>query len=241
MKSSIVQLPLALALALALSSAAFGAEMESFRFIDRLLSISAPVAPQVFDGAVIFTASARQRRVGVAFAHEGFGSVHWFKLLDSPNAAGSGRGDGVLFLAYEYPPGLRVLEYRLIADGLWTTDPWNPLSRTEGSSGIGYSLVELPPAVEGPTSIDAVSRTVRFRLEAPPGRSVSVAGTFNNWDPFMYELREERRGVYSLTLPLSAGVHRYAFYVDGERTLDPGNPRKVYAKDGKTASEIRVE
>lgn len=230
---------------LAIAASVFCADMESFRFVDRLLSISAPGAPQVFDGAVIFTASARQRRVGVAFAHEGFGAVHWFKLLDSPNAAragqGGARGDGVLFLAYAFPPELRSLEYRLIADGLWTTDPWNPLSRIDGGSGIGYSIVELPPPTEGPTSLDPGSDTVRFRFETTPGRTVALAGTFNNWDPFMYELREERPGRYSLSLPLPSGVHRYAFYVDGERTLDPGNPRKVYGKDGKTASEIRVE
>jgi hypothetical protein len=232
------QLPVWL-FAFALVSRIGALDVESIRFVDRLMAISEPVAPQLFDDAVIFTASARQRRVGVSFAHEGFGKIHWFKKLESPNA--SSKGAGVLFLAYEYPRHLKELEYRLIADGLWTVDPWNLPARMDGSSGIGYSVVALPAAPRTATAIEGADGALRFYFETAAGESVYVAGSFNNWDPFMYELREESPGRYSLVLPLPGGTHRYAFFHRGERVLDPFNPRKVYAKDGKTASEIVVE
>lgn len=228
----------ALLAAAALSAAVGALDIESIRFTDRLLAISAPSAPDVFDGAVIFTASAKQRRVGISFKHEGFGKVHYFKRLDSPRASGS--SGGVLLFVYEYPRDLRELEYRLVVEGLWTADPWNPPARMDGTTGLTYSVVALPPANERPLISDRDQGVARFYFETSPGETVSVAGTFNSWDPFMYEMVEESPGRYSLSLPLPAGVHRYAFFNRGERLLDPRNPRKVYAADGKTASEVVV-
>lgn len=213
-------------------------DVESIRFTDRLLAISAPSAPDVFDGAVIFTTSAKQRRVGIAFAHEGFGKVHWFKKLNSPNAAS--RNDGIMLYVYEYPGNLRELEYRLIVDGLWTPDPWNPPARMDGRTGLSYSVVSLPSSPERSLMAESDEGTVHFYYETAPGESVAVAGTFNSWDPFMYELREEAPGKYSINLPLPPGTHRYAFFHRGERVLDPRNPKKVYTRDGKTASEVTV-
>jgi len=230
---------LALFLASALLAAEAGAlDIESIRFTDRLLAISAPAAPDVFDGAVIFTASARQRRVGIAFSHEGFGKVHWFKKLDSPKA--SAGGQGVLIYVYEYPHDLRELEYRLVVDGLWTPDPWNPPARMDGATGLSYSVVTLPQSRERPLQSLSGDGTVHFYYESAPGESVTVAGSFNSWDPFMYELREESPGRYALSMQLPPGTYRYAFFHRGERVLDERNPRKVYAKDGNTASEISV-
>ena len=230
---------LTLLLAAALFVCPAGAlDVESIRFTDRLLAISEPSAPDVFDGAVIFTASAKQRRVGIAFAHEGFGKVHWFKKLASPNALA--RQDGILLYVYEFPGNLKELEYRLVVDGLWTPDPWNPPARMDGRTGLSYSVVSLPPSPVHPLIAEIDEGSVHFYYETDPGESVTVAGTFNSWDPFMYELREEVPGKYAIDLPLPAGTHRYAFFHRGERVLDPRNSRKVYTKDGKTASEVIV-
>jgi hypothetical protein len=61
-------------------------DTESYQFIDHLLRLSGPVGPELFDDGVIFTISSGYRRVGVAFAHEGFSGIHWFrKLLSNRN------------------------------------------------------------------------------------------------------------------------------------------------------------
>ncbi len=226
-------------LAGALAAAAVGAlDMESIRFTDRLSSIAVAGAPDVFDGAVIFTASAANRRVGVSFAHEGFGRVHWFKKLDSPRAM---NGAGVLLFVYEYPREMREIEYRLVVDGLWTPDPWNPPARMDGATGLAYSVVALPPSTDRSPVGASSAGVVDFRFEGASGQNVTVAGTFNSWDPFMYELTEDSPGRYSLSLPLPPGTYLYAFFARGERLLDPRNPRKAYSKEGKTASEIIVK
>jgi hypothetical protein len=67
--------------------------------------------------------------------------------------------------------------------------------------------------------------TVRFVLAAPDARQVSVAGTFNQWDPRATPLVRTGSGVWTATLRLPAGQHQYAFVVDGERWVpDPAAP-----------------
>lgn len=227
---------------------AWGVDFESYRFIDHLLAMTRPTAPHIFEDAVIFTAPSDARRVGISFAHEGFSKVYYFrKLLKSGEAAEGSRAKGpvyldtgILFHVQEFPRTLRELEYRLVVDGLWTSDPRNPLKRVDPASGIVRSVVSLPePKADDPVHPPPPG-SARFRFRAVPGETITVAGSFNNWDPFMYELNEESPGNYLLTLPLPAGIHRYVFIHNGNRILDPDNPRKVYAEGGKTASELMI-
>ena len=54
---------------------------------------------------------------------------------------------------------------------------------------------------------------------------VFVAGDFNGWDTTKTPLvRTSSPGVWSVTLPLSAGRHIYAFVVDGSWSADPHAP-----------------
>jgi len=68
--------------------------------------------------------------------------------------------------------------------------------------------------------------TVRFVLVAPEAKQVSLAGTFNQWDPQATPLvRAGATGVWTATVTLPAGQHQYVFVVDGARWVpDPGAP-----------------
>jgi len=76
------------------------------------------------------------------------------------------------------------------------------------------------------TPVPASLVTVRFVLVAPDAKQVSLAGTFNQWDPQATPLvRAGATGVWTATLTLPAGQHQYAFVVDGVRWVpDPGAP-----------------
>jgi hypothetical protein len=67
---------------------------------------------------------------------------------------------------------------------------------------------------------------VRFMLHAPGAKSVSVAGTFNQWDQNASPLIPAGTdGVWTTTLALPVGQHQYAFVVDGRRWVaDPAAP-----------------
>jgi hypothetical protein len=227
-------------------------DTESYQFINHLLTLPGPRAPEIFDDGVIFTAPSIHRRVGISFAHEGFARVHWFQKLlkakdeltpkeeKSKNIVDQYRDSGILFHVYTVPEEIREVEYRLVIDGLWTTDPLNPLYRIDQKSGIVRSLIEMPIIKKIPTAFDGPPGTLTFNYQAPTGETVTVAGSFNGWDPFMYELRETSPGTYSLTLPLPPGTYHYVFFHRGQRILDPYNHSRVYTKEGMAATEAVV-
>jgi hypothetical protein len=222
----------------------------SYRLIDRLLSLSGPGAPEILDDMVIFTASSSHRRVGVAFADEGFSKVHWFRQLlirrdiqetpaneKKPNPH---KDSGIIFYIHEIPEGAARIDYRLVIDGLWTTDPANPNSRWDSAAGLLYSTLYIPKIRETPGPLNGPPGSLSFVFKGPPGETVSVAGNFNGWDPFMYELKEGPAGTYSINIPLPPGKYQYVFFHRGERWLDPYNASRIYTRDGKAASEIEI-
>ena len=224
--------------------------VESHELVDRLLSLSGPGAPEIFEDMVIFTASSSFRRVGVAFASEGFSQVHWLRPLwvrkditvDSTTDLNPElHGDsGILFYVHQIPEGATSVEYRLVVNGLWATDPANPVTRWDRASGLSLSVLAVPPRNVPPNPLVGPPGGLSFSFQGPPGETVTVGGSFNGWDPFMYELREGPAGTYSLHLPLPPGRYQYVFFHRGERFADPYNPNRVYSREGNVASEIVI-
>ncbi len=69
---------------------------------------------------------------------------------------------------------------------------------------------------------------VNFSISAAPGSLVSVAGTFNNWDPAANPMRDlAGKGSYKTDVLLSQGKHEYKFVVNGIWTADPSCQRRV--------------
>ena len=229
------------------------ADTDSFLYIDFLLQMRGPEKPHIVDDSVIFTASSSYRRVGIAFAHEGFGKIYWFRRLMAANdnagawvknrpPADLYRDSGLLFYVYTIPDTLRGnLEYRLVIDGLWVKDPVNPDSRVDPASGITRSVVFISGVKRSDSPNRGPEGTLTFTYYAPPGETVTVAGSFNRWDPYMYELKETSPGKYTLSLPLPPGTYQYVFFHRGERRLDPNNPARVYTREGKAANEAAVK
>jgi len=225
-------------------------DIGSYRFIEHLRGITAPREPHLYEGGVVFTAPSSYRRVGISFAHENYARVHWFQRLLLPRDAAefTRRGriqknveqtldSGIMFHVQPIPGNLKNLDYRMVIDGLWTADPMNPLT-VSGPSGIVESRILLP---ERPITEQAPAPgTFRFFYRAPPGEIINVGGSFNNWDPFMHQLRETSPGLYTLTLHLPPGTFQYVFFRRGEMIPDPENHRRLYSRDGRSVSEAVV-
>ena len=82
---------------------------------------------------------------------------------------------------------------------------------------------EAPIAVAAPGTAATASPEiyVHFRLDAPQASSVHLAGDFTDREP-SYELHQTQPGVWTVVVPLQAGVHDYQFVIDGETwTPDP--------------------
>jgi hypothetical protein len=224
--------------------------VNSYQIHDRLLGFSGPGAPEILDNMIIFTASSSLRRVGIAFADEGFGKVHWFRQLIVPRDPldisekekhpNLYKDSGIVFYVHQIPEGVSEIEYRLIVNGLWTSDPSNPNSRRD-NSGLFRSVISLPHKETNLYPLNGPPGSLNFSFKGPPGETVTVAGSFNGWDPFMYELAEGPAGSYTINIPLPPGKYQYVFFHRGQRCLDPYNTNRIYAKDGKAASEIVIQ
>jgi hypothetical protein len=98
------------------------------------------------------------------------------------------------------------------------------------AAAIAFLALAVPyagnPAAENPTVAGGADPQVfvQFRLETAASR-VQLAGTFTEWQP-RYELRQSAPGVWTITVPLTQGVHDYAFVVDGRQWVpDPHAPQ----------------
>ena len=96
---------------------------------------------------------------------------------------------------------------------------------------IGGTAPVSPAAAGEPAPV-----FVQFRLEADAAR-VQLAGSFTSWEG-RYELRQSQPGVWTLTVPLTEGVHDYAFLIDGERWV--ADPYAARVSDGFGGANSRL-
>jgi len=125
---------------------------------------------------------------------------------------------------------------------------WRPAYAIAAAAAVILFLIVLPygwrtPAA-APRSPAATGDTdprlfVQFRLDAPDAMDVRLAGSFTNWQP-RYELHQASPGVWTITLPLSAGVHDYVFVVDGQRWVADPYAQKVDDGFGGVNSRIAL-
>lgn len=92
------------------------------------------------------------------------------------------------------------------------------------------------------TSAAAEAQWVRFVFTAPEAAQVSLVGDFNNWDPAATPLHAtSAEGVWSVSVPLPAGRHDYAFVVNGQDWKpDPAAPPAARSDFGTPNSVVTV-
>ena len=106
-----------------------------------------------------------------------------------------------------------------------------------GSSSSG-PMISTPVSWVARTSRAAL---VRFGIDAPHARSVSVVGDFNGWRSAASPLHRSRSGErWEVEMPVGPGRHLYAFLVDGALTIDPAAPRSVDHDFGVPSSVLLV-
>lgn len=81
---------------------------------------------------------------------------------------------------------------------------------------------------------------VEFRRKNfPQAKLVTIAGSFNDWQPF-YTLMYPENGEWVVKLNLAPGKYTYKLVVDGNWTLDPENTEKEDDGNGNTNSVLIV-
>jgi chromosome partitioning protein len=106
---------------------------------------------------------------------------------------------------------------------------------------------ELAPPAEPPIPptdaeiSNAGAKGVVFTFKDPRVRDVQLAGDFNNWIPDQgVETRHGPGGTWEKVVRLGPGVYQYRYFVDGEWTPDPSNPRRVEGPAGGVNSVLII-
>jgi hypothetical protein len=99
------------------------------------------------------------------------------------------------------------------------------------------AVVETAPMARA--AAEAPPVYVQFRLEAAGASQVALAGTFTGWQPDVH-LRQTRPGEWSVMLPLTPGVHDYAFVVDGRRWVADPHAAQIDDSFGGVNSRISL-
>lgn len=208
--------------------------------LDKLIhEIEKPTAPVITEDYIIFTADTNHRSVGIAFDFENYQTVHPFKVLTQTDDDGK-KTPVHMFYCYERTHKISTIKYRLIMDGLWTTDPLNPNKIYDENVNLYFSKVEDPGSIYRYTETTD-NNFVHFIYQGESGLDLKLAGTFTNWDPWIYSLTETGPGFYELSLPLPNGTYYYNYYIGLTPILDNTNPNKTYTTDGRSASVIYVK
>jgi hypothetical protein len=207
--------------------------------LDKLIhDVEKPCAPVVTEDYILFTADAKYRSVGIAFDFENYKIVHPFQILTTTDADRIKTKKHMIF-CYKRTHELDSIKYRLIIDGLWTTDPLNPLKEYDNDVNLYFSKVNVPHGIKICTAQTDDNYT-NFIYKGESGLHVNLAGNFTNWDPWIYELKETEPGLYKLELPLPKGKYIYSYYIGLTPVLDNSNPNKVFTDDGRTANVLYV-
>ena len=87
-----------------------------------------------------------------------------------------------------------------------------------------------------------VSSGIRFRLFYPEAETISIAGSFNNWNPAVHFLSENPSDYWTILLSLPKGRYQYMFVIDQQIWIhDPGAEMIINDGFGQKNSLLVVE
>ncbi len=213
-------------------------ENNSYDYSNVVYNISQIKSPYIQDGFLVFTEKKEAHSIGIVFSFENYKIVHQFKIHETHDV-----DNKVLFSCFYYllaiPKNINTVNYRIIIDGLWTTDPNNKNIFYDSTNGISLSQINIPQIHTLETD-QQKNGIVHFIYKGKSGKKITIGGTFTNWDPSIYQLNEIKPGIYELDLALSPGTYYYNYYMGITPLLDNTNRHHAYRKDGRPISVIKV-
>ena len=92
------------------------------------------------------------------------------------------------------------------------------------------------------TAKKPAANAVVFTVHAEKGKTVCLAGDFNDWNPTAKKMAfKARAGVYTASVRLAPGTYQYKFVIDGAWCADPENVNAVPNDQGTFNSLITVK
>ena len=212
--------------------------LDDLVYADLVSSINHVSEPYLNGDYIIFTQEYTSRYVGIAFDFEKYRTIHQFQIKKIRDESLEVK-DSLYFYILKLPKTVQELNYRIVVDGLWTTDPMNSSRVYNQEAGLLLSHFDATRSIPDVTELKE-NGMVRFVYVGKSGQRVRLGGSFTNWDSWIYEFKEVKPGVYQCDLPLPPGQYEYAYYTGVNSFPDRTNPERCYSPDGKEASLLVV-
>ncbi len=207
-------------------------ELEGYNINKKLINLDKSGPPDLVDNYIIFSLESNDKPafVGAAFDFENYTKIHQYKRTH----------EGIYYLVIN-KPDVSEIKYRVIVDGIWQADP-HSVHILKKPNGVEISLYKLPEIPDNEAVYPYTEdHYTYFYHRGNPGSSVYLSGSFNNWDPFMYYMKEKKPGEYYIRLRLNPGQHHYYFIENGVKISDRRNPELVWDADFDEISVFSIE
>lgn len=211
---------------------------DTYEYDLTLAEISGVKAPYISNNFIVFTAPVTANSIGIAFDFEEFRKIHYYQLRKNYGYEGDVTSS-YYFYILEMPKKLSRISYRVVIDGLWTTDPQNQNIVYNEYENYTLSYIDLPPE-EIEITEKLANGLTHFVCHAETGKKIRLGGTFTNWDSWIYELKETEPGKYVIDIPLHPGTYYYSYYNGITPFIDETNPSRGYSNDGRVVSCITI-
>lgn len=117
------------------------------------------------------------------------------------------------------------IEYKFVIDGKdWKEDPANKNKTADAYGGGNKSLFDVKTGVDlGGLSLKG--NKASFKVYHPEAQTVSLAGSFNEWNVNANPMKKDADGFWTIELELIPGKYQYKYVVNASQWLsDPMNP-----------------
>ena len=104
-----------------------------------------------------------------------------------------------------------------------------------------YGALNASSKPKGSQTIAKEDRLVEFRLSNTRAQSVSVGGTFNQWNSLSFRLTRDGQWNWRGSLRLKPGRYQYRFFVDGKWADDPNAKETVANAFGSKNAVLEIK
>ncbi|MBP5358465.1 MAG: isoamylase [Treponema sp.] len=213
--------------------------MATYEYADIAATIRSVSEPYLKGDYVIFTQKNTARYIGIAFDFEKYRTIHKFQIKQFRDEEYEVE-DSIYFYILKLPKNVQELNYRLVVDGLWTTDPENPITEYNEEADLMLSQLDVSRNIPLVTE-KKEDGLIHFVYLGESGQQIRLGGSFTNWDSWIYQLEEVTPGVYQIALSLPPGTYDYAYYTGVTSFPDRTNTQRSYSPEGKVASRLVIE
>ncbi len=90
------------------------------------------------------------------------------------------------------------------------------------------------------TKFNKLTKKTVFTIEEPFAHSVSVAGEFNGWNTQTHAMKQDKKGIWKIDVPIDPGTYQFRYFVDQSRWVNDPASGEIANEHGSANSVVVV-